>query len=46
MRVSQTIENWAGGRGQYWYRMFEVCDAEGFDLEDFLHDIWKVTWNA
>jgi hypothetical protein len=42
MKVSQTIENWASGRGEYWDRVFEVCD---FDLDDFLFLIWKETWN-
>jgi len=45
MKVSQTIEKWASGRDDYYYRMLEVCDTEGFDLDDFLFLIWKETWN-
>ena len=45
MKVSQTIENWASNRGEYYYRMLEVCDKVGFDLDDFLYEIWKDTFN-
>jgi hypothetical protein len=28
-----------------WYSLYEACDKEGFDLDDFLFQIWKDTLN-
>lgn len=47
MRVSETVNCLANNLykvGTY-LRMLDVCDKEGFDLDDFLFEIWKETRN-
>lgn len=45
MTVSDTLTIYAGGYdwGNAYIRMLDVCHDQGFDLDDFLFEIWKET---
>jgi len=44
---SKTLCNLAneGLGGKEYQNLLEKCDAQGFDLDDFLFEIWKDTLN-
>jgi hypothetical protein len=45
MTVSLTLRYLAewGMSGAPWLYFLEVCDKQGFDLDDFMFEIWKAT---
>jgi len=45
MRVSHTLETFSFSQPGMaaWLRLLDVCDKEGFDLDDFMFEIWKET---
>jgi hypothetical protein len=50
MIVSETLQSLVDYYGRdiiasQFDRMYEVCLEQGFDLDDFLFEIWKDTFN-
>jgi hypothetical protein len=48
MTVSETLQRIADSENEIedWNTLLEACDKEGFDLNQFLFEIWKETYQS